>query len=521
MTYDLKILDFENIRRALIKNASTPYGEESITHLEPAPNINIARTMQASVSAARRCVDANNLLTLGEVPNIRVALRQASSTGSALNTNALFNISQVLKAGNALAKLIEDEAGLYPDTMPGLSIPRQLLDKIEATVTQTGRLRGDASPKLKTLNQEMKSLRQQAEDVIKAYCADQNIKQFLVANKKVLWHGERAVVAVLSQHLDKIKGVIKGSQSGGMEQLVEPLVSLAINNSIERLSQEIIAEQQIILRSVTDIVREYIKNLDVLIDAIAWVDIAFAAGALSAHMNGHEPRLVEEPYIELRQAYHPTLLIQFLQGKLEAPVPLSITIEKSRPYILITGPNTGGKTVVLKTVGLLQLMAQCGLHIPAEENCTLGWFDTIMVDMGDKQSMYHQLSTFAGHVEVMKEILSNANEKSLFLLDELGTGTDPEEGAALAMAMIDQLIQQKSMGIVNTHLSPLKPYAENHSQIVNAAMQFDDKTLSPTYRLEVGVNGESFGLVIAERNGLPSSIVENAAQYLHKLRKIS
>jgi len=154
-------------------------------------------------------------------------------------------------------------------------------------------------------------------------------------------------------------------------------------------------------------------------------------------MNAHAPTLVDEQVIKLEQAYHPTLLIQFLQGKLSAPVPLTIEIEKEAPYVLITGPNTGGKTVVLKTVGLLQIMAQCGLHIPAEGNCTVGWFDTIMVDMGDRQSMYHQLSTFAGHIEVMKNILSNAGDCSFFLLDEFGTGTDPEEGAALVRGMMD------------------------------------------------------------------------------------
>jgi len=519
MTFDLDVLDFDNVRKALKYYATTPYGEESILHMEPAPNIHVARVMQASVTAARKCVDENTNLDLGEVPNIRVALRQASSPGSAINTKGLLHILQVLEAGSRLLALLKCQLNLYPSTMPVLNVSTELIEKIARTVTGAGRLRDDASVQLKKLNEEMLSLRRQAETEIKSYCLNNKLMSFISGNGKIIWQGERAVLAIKSENLDKVKGVIKGSQAGGLEQLVEPLAAMAVNNAIERLSQKIVGEQQNILRSVTAEVRQHLADISCLIDAIAWVDIAFSAGRLSAQMNAHEPSLVEEASIELSRAYHPMLLIQFLQGKMDAPVPLSITITKDKPYVLITGPNTGGKTVVLKTVGLLQIMAQCGLHIPAEGNCRFGWYDTVMVDMGDKQSMYHQLSTFAGHVEVMKDILDHADEKSLFLLDELGTGTDPEEGAALAMAMIDQLIKNKSMGIVNTHLSPLKSYAEKHAQIVNAAMQFDTNSLSPTYRLQVGKNGESFGLVIAERNGLPSEITQNAALYLKEIRE--
>jgi DNA mismatch repair protein MutS2 len=183
----------------------------------------------------------------------------------------------------------------------------------------------------------------------------------------------------------------------------------------------------------------------------------------------------------------------------------------------VTGPNTGGKTVVLKTVGLLVAMAQCGLHIPSEGRCVVGRYTRLMVDVGDRQSLYHHLSTFAGHVETLKRILDEADSGALVLLDELGTGTDPEEGAALAMAVLDELLERGAHGVVTTHLTPLKQYATDHDRILNAAMAFDHERLSPTYELCLGESGASLGLTIAGRGGLPDSVVARARHHLRRL----
>jgi DNA mismatch repair protein MutS2 len=254
--------------------------------------------------------------------------------------------------------------------------------------------------------------------------------------------------------------------------------------------------------------------LERMLGALTWVDLAFAAGQLSHHMNAHAPRLVEEPRVRLEEAYHPLLLVRFADGSGPQPVPLSVTLDGADPLLLITGPNTGGKTVALKTLGLLTVMAWCGLHIPAERDCEIGRYARVMVDVGDSQSLFHHLSTFAGHVEVLKRILEEADGETLVLLDELGTGTDPEEGAALAMAVLDELLERRVQGIVNTHLPPLKDYAAGRGGIRNAAMQFDHEHLAPTYRLVIGEPGVSLGLTIARRNGLPEALVERARAHL-------
>ncbi|MBS0002809.1 MAG: DNA mismatch repair protein MutS, partial [Thioalkalivibrio sp.] len=268
---------------------------------------------------------------------------------------------------------------------------------------------------------------------------------------------------------------------------------------------------------LTDRVREHGEELQRMLGVLTWIDLAFAAGRMSQQMNAHAPALLDETRMHLVDGYHPLLLLQYAEGNGPRPVPLSLELAPGRPLLLITGPNTGGKTVALKTVGLLVTMAWCGLHIPAEGDCSVGAFDRVMVDVGDHQSLLHHLSTFAGHVEVLKRVLEHAGGESLILLDELGTGTDPDEGAALAMAVLDELRSRGVFGIVNTHLAPLKDYAGRHPGILNASMQFDSERLVPTYRLLPGEPGISFGLTIAEKNGLPAALVARAREHLAEL----
>ena len=210
----------------------------------------------------------------------------------------------------------------------------------------------------------------------------------------------------------------------------------------------------------------------------------------------------------------------FREGEPEL-VLMDIRLDETDTIVIISGPNTGVKTVELKTLGLLTVMAHFGLHIPAEGDCSIGDYRKVIVDVGDHQSLFHHLSTFAGHVEVLKRILDEADKDTLVLLDELGTGTDPEEGAALAMAVLDELLERRVQGIVNTHLSPLKDYADRRASIRNASMQFDHERLEPTYRLQIGVPGVSLGLTIAEKNGLPKDLIGRAREHLCEISELS
>lgn len=518
MQSDIQALEFGAIRRLLERLTATPYGAEAARELTPAPSIEVARAMQAAVSAARSAIDAYALPRLGNIPDIRAAMRQASQPGAALSANALGNLRVVLELGETWYALRERYPDLYRSG-ENWRAPRAVFDLLERSLTHANRLRDDATPELGQLHHDVRALKTQVDEALRKRMRAADVAALFDENSRPQWQGVRGVLAVRQTHAETMKGVRRGSVGGGRDALIEPMEVVALNNRLETLNGRLEAQNQIALRAITDQLRAHLPALEKLIDAITWIDLALAAGQLSAAMNAAPPQLVDEPVVRLRQAYHPQLLLQFRDKQIASVRPLDIDIDAEHPILVITGPNTGGKTVVLKTVGLLVTMAHCGLHVPSEGACEIGDFSRVVVDVGDKQSLYHHLSTFAGHVEVLKRLLEESDDETLVLLDELGTGTDPEEGAALAMAVLDELARRGVHGIVTTHLSPLKAFAEAHPRLFNASMRFDYNSMHPTYELQIGVPGESLGLLIAEKNGLPSTLVARARDFLQGLQQ--
>jgi DNA mismatch repair protein MutS2 len=517
MQADLKPLEFNAVRRLLERLTYTPYGADAARALEPTPHIEVARQMQGAVSAARAFFETQQRLSLGALPDVRAALRQASTVGASLSGQALFNLQQVMQGCAQLHAELQGFPAVYPGALNELLPPPAVVERLARTLVGAGSLRDDANAALAELFAERATLRAEATRVVEKRMAGEDIRALFEDGKQVAWHHERAVLALRASDAERVKGVRRDARMGGRDVLIEPMEAVAVNNRLEALNGRIGAEQQRLFRDITGTVREHIEALERMISALTWIDLALAAGRLSQSMNAHAPRLSDTPEIELCEAYHPLLLVQFADGSGPQPVPLSLRLDTQDRLLVITGPNTGGKTVALKTLGLLAVMAHCGLHIPAERDCTVGDYARLIVDVGDHQSLFHQLSTFAGHVEVLKRVLSEADGESLVLLDELGTGTDPEEGAALAMAVLDELGARGVQGVVNTHLSPLKEYAADRPGVRNASMRFDAETLRPTYELCVGVPGESLGLIIAEQNGLPSELVAGARTHLRRI----
>lgn len=517
MQADLKVLEFDAVRRLLEKLTSSPYGADAARSLEPAPDLGVAQNMQTAVSAARALIDAARNPLSGQLPDIRAALRQSSTPGATLSAQALYNLQVVMRAAQALATSLQDTPTIYPGDLGELVPPPVLVDRLDKTLVGAGTLRSDASAVLKAHFAERGVLRDEVETLVRERMARADIKALLKEPEKVVWYHERAVIKLPAAQAAAVKGVRRGESMGGRDVMIEPMESVPLNNRLEAVNSKINTEQQRLLRELTEAVRDELPALQAMVAVITWVDLALAGGQLSHHMNAHPPQLVAEAVVELKQAYHPLLLLQYADGTGAQPVPLSLSLDSQNALLLITGPNTGGKTVALKTLGLLTVMAHCGLHIPAEEDCLIGHYKKVIVDVGDHQSLFHHLSTFAGHVEVLKRILDEAGADTLVLLDELGTGTDPEEGAALAMAMLDELVGRRVQGVVNTHLSPLKEYAAHNPAIRNASMQFDHEHLQPTYRLLIGQPGVSLGLTIAQKNGLPAELIARAREHLGRI----
>lgn len=514
MLADLEATEFTAIRRLLERLTTTPYGGDAARALVPAPQRTTALRMQRSVTAARLAIEQGTS-SIGRLPDIRAAVRQSTQAGSALTGGALAHVSQLLEAMDTLAILSARYPGLYPDATDHLQPPAVLRAALRGAVTAAGRIRDEASPRLQALAAQIAAQRAVIHGQLTKRLAALGITAHL--DHAIITSGARLMLSLPVAAAADVKGVRRGPSAHGRELLVEPLEVVALNNHLETIGGQWDAEELIIRRALTDKIRSARDGLETLLSAVAWIDLAFAGGHLSVHLNASAPVLSEGPGLDLRGAYHPAMLLAYADHRGPQPVPLSIHLDADQPMLLITGPNTGGKTVALKTIGLLVAMAYCGLHIPTEETTTIGEYTRLIVDIGDHQSLWHQLSTFAAHVVVLKRLLAEADGHSLVLMDELGTGTDPEEGAALAMAVLDELADRGVQGVVTTHLSPLKVYADQHRYLTNATMHFDTERLSPTYELVIGQWGSSHGLAIAGRSGLPPALLERARQYLLRI----
>lgn len=508
MEADLKKLEFEGIRRLLEKLCATPYGADAARNLAPAPSVAAARQLQQAIGAARFGLESGEGPVLPELPDIRAALRQAATPGAALSGPALRNLHRVLRVGRELRPFVERRPLLLPAGAAQLDGAADLIERIDAHLLPNGAVREDASPELRTLHGELKAAREGVQRDLIAH---------LRQGAKAHWAGQRLCLHLPDGFREEIRGVRRGTGPGGHGFLVEPMELVAGNNRLEKLAGSVEQHNQALLRLLTDEVRSRLEPLQQLVDSLTWLDLAVAGAQLSMHLQAQPAELVEEPVLVLEGARHPQLILAHAEGHGPEPRPLSVRIDAECPILVVTGPNTGGKSVSLKTVGLLTVMAHCGLHLPVSGRAVVGNFRRVFVDMGDPQSVAFALSTFSGHVEVLKRLLEAADDHTLILLDELGTGTDPEEGAALAMAVLDQLAHRGVRGMVTTHLTPIKAFAEEHAGLQNASMRFDHQRLEPTYELQIGIAGQSLGLLVAEKRGLPSDLVARARAYLEQL----
>jgi DNA mismatch repair protein MutS2 len=334
-------------------------------------------------------------------------------------------------------------------------------------------------------------------------------------SRRVHWHQERAVLVLGAETAGEVKGVRRGSALGGRDQIIEPIEAVPLNNRLDTVNERINAEQQRLLRALTDRCANMAQMLQRLLGACP--DLDRPGLRRGAHVAADErpcTGTARGPRVALVEAYHPLLLLQYAEGSGPRPVPLSLDLPRRSSAAADHGPQHRRQDGGAEDPGPAGHHGLVRPAHPGRGRLQIGGFDRVMVDVGDHQSLLHHLSTFAGHVEVLKRVLEHATGRSLVLLDELGTGTDPDEGAALAMAMLDELRARGVCGIVNTHLAPLKDYAARHPGILNASMQFDVERLVPTYRLVPGEPGVSFGLTIAEKNGLPAALVARAREHL-------
>lgn len=400
---------------------------------------------------------------------------------------------------------------------PGLSRLFEGLDPLPALYRELGRtlepsgdVRDDASPDLARIRRSTRALRERLSRRLETIVRSLGIPESFVTLRD-----GRYAIAVPASHRKQVPGVALGYSGSGLSVFVEPREASEANSQLADLGLDELREVDRVLRDLTGRARRDREALVVDLDRLARLDAAQAVAAWAAETGGALPELTEERELSLRGARHPILVERHLRGELESPPsPLDLTLGRGCRMLLVTGPNMGGKTVALKTTGLLTLLSMAGLPIPAASGTRVPWFDRVVCDIGDEQSLMEDVSTFLSHLRRVVEAISTATDRSLVLLDELGSGTDPTEGAALGQAILERLLERGTLCLATTHHGALKAFAQETSGVRNASMAFDEETLKPLFRLVEGMPGRSRAIQVAERFGMDRSVLERARELL-------
>lgn len=509
----LKVLEFDKIINKLVSFATSELGKEKAEKLLPYKDIDTIKAMLKETDDGVCYILKRGTPPLGGIRDIRQSLRRIEM-GAVLIPEELLKIKDALRLCRQLKNHAfsetrsnpDDEKNIAMELISALETNRRIEDNIDRAILNEEEISDDASPTLRNIRRQIKdrqeSIKDKLNSIIKSQKHQKHIQESLITVR-----GGRYVVPVKQEYKGEVPGLVHDSSASGATVFIEPMAVVEANNYIKQLMIKEQVEIERILAELTSQVSDIVPQLRSNIDILARLDFIFAKAKLSFHYSCVLPELREGGPINIKKGRHPLLTP-------EKVVPIDFWAGEEFSTLVITGPNTGGKTVTLKTVGLLTLMAQAGLHIPAADNTKIGVFSNIFADIGDEQSIEQSLSTFSSHMNNIVEILRKVDNKSLVLLDELGAGTDPTEGAALAMSILDYLYRNGAITAATTHYSELKIYAMISSHAENASCEFDVETLQPTFRLLIGVPGKSNAFSISKRLGLSDEILKRAKEFL-------
>lgn len=506
----LKVLEYNKIIELLSSQAGSEMAKEKLKALTPSDNAAEIREYLAETTEAVSVIVRKGSLPVGQIYDIENAMHLARKGGS-LTMRQLLQVLYNLKVASNVVTFLKSDLPPLP-IINGMAevivtFPR-LAERIDRCILSEDEMADSASPELRNIRRDIVRQNDAIRNRLNSILNSSTSKTYL-QDAIVTMRDGRYVVPVKAENRSKVPGIVHDQSGSGATLFIEPQVIVELNNKLRELELAEKAEIDRILAELSSNVAEHfhdiMNNQKLLID----LDVIFAKGKLSCMMKAEEPAIDEDGYLDLRAARHPLI-------DPKKVVPINVSIGKVYDTLVITGPNTGGKTVTLKTIGLLAMMCQSGLHIPAAGTSRMPVYKDIFADIGDEQSIEQSLSTFSSHMRNTVELVEKAETGTLVLLDELGAGTDPTEGAALAIAILERLASQGAQTVATTHYNELKKYAISTPGVENASMEFNVETLSPTYRLSIGVPGKSNAFEISKKLGLPSEIIDRANDLLEK-----
>lgn len=506
-------LEFDKIVGLLEKHCRSDEAKQKATHLRFHTRVEYLQQELEQTLEFKGSLSSSDIFPIDFVKNIKKELKLLSIPNAVLKGSDLNALRLLTLNIRDIHLWFKRQGNIYPHLwkeVQGVEYNKEIPALIQPVVDDNGNVRDNASPDLLQIRNDLQSarqrLRKQFESVVRKLA-----KQGYLADITESFLNGRRVVAVGAEHKRIVKGIFHGESDTARTAFIEPEETIALNNEVDALERDEKKEVYKVLATITAQLSVYHILFTDYYRVVNTYDFIRAKALLAIDMNANMPVLQSDPQVKLVDAYHP-LLYLYNAAQQKETVPLTLELNKKHRILIISGPNAGGKTVAMKTVGLLQLMLQSGLLIPVNPISEMGIFKQIMIHIGDTQSIENELSTYSSHLKDMKFFLENANGKTLFFIDELGGGTDPNLGGAFAEAIVERLSYKNSIGIITTHYLNLKVMAGKVGGIVNGAMNFDEEQLEPLYKLTIGKPGSSYTFAIAQRSGLPHEIITRAQQ---------
>jgi DNA mismatch repair protein MutS2 len=509
-------LGFDKIRFILKELCLSTLGESYLEKMRFSDDYDLIAKLARQTQEFKNILEFDEPFPAQGFIDAKPSLQKATIEGAFLNEEEFFELKISLSAIQTCYLYLHNRVERYTslaELLRLVEIDKNVFKRLDQTIDERGKIRDNASTELQRIRKEILSeqnnLRKTTDKILK------QAKQAGWSNDdaSLTIRGGRLVIPIAAEHKRKLKGFVHDESSTGQTVYLEPAEILDLNNQIKELESQERREMIRILTELTNYLRPFLPNLQKAYQFLGLVDFIRAKALFAMKLNAIEPVFSKKTVLHWRKAVHPLLLLAHReQGK--SVVPLDITLNESQRILVISGPNAGGKSVSLKTVGLLQYMWQCGLLVPMAEGSEMGIFKNIFIDIGDEQSIENDLSTYSSHLTAMRQFVNFADKNSLFLIDEFGTGTEPRLGGAIAEAILEDLYEKKAFGVVNTHYGNLKTFAQNKDGISNGAMRFDTENLEPLYQLEIGQAGSSFAFEIAKKIGLPKKVLARAKEKL-------